>query len=261
MFFKDVDKYPIYSGEEQIELARQAQHGDEKSRQKLINSNLKFVVTCAKQYTGQGVPLLDLIQYGTCGLIKSIDKFDPDKGYKFISFAVWYIRKELLQAIYNTGRTIRYPISYICKATKVKKAHDEFLSKYGREPSEEELLKLTNLSHKQITSTVVNKSYCSSLDTPLTEDDSLCLGDTISEEVPPLQDPFTKETINGALKILNEREYTVITMFYGLNGNDESSIKDISKVLHVGEERVRQLRKGAIKKLEKRCGKILKTLL
>ena len=260
-FFKDIAKYPIYSGEEQINLARLMKSGDEEAKKKLITSNLRFVVTCAKQYTGQGVPLLDLIQSGIVGLIQSCDNYDPDRGYKFLSFAVWYIRREILRAIYNTGRTIRYPITYISKITKVKKAYEAFLNNNQREPTDEELISLTNLTQKQYDSVIMDKSYCSSLDTPITEDGKTTVEDTLAAEDTPFSDNFTKESISKSLKVLNEREYKVITEFYGLDGQLERTIKDIAQEMGLGDERVRQLRKGAIKKLQRRCGKTLKTLL
>ena len=260
-FFKDIDKYPMYSGDEQIELARKAKIGDSKAKDKLITSNLRFVVTCAKKYTGQGVPLLDLIQSGLYGLILAFDNYDPDKGYKFLSFAVWYIRREILREIYNTGRTIRYPITHISKITKVKKAYENFVNTYQREPTDEELIELTNLSQKQYKSAVMDKSYCQSIDTPITEDGSATIGDTLSEELPKFSDNFTKEAVSKSLSILNPREYKVITEFYGLDGESEHSIKEIAKEFGLGDERIRQIRKGAIKKLERRCGKVLKTLL
>ena len=260
-YFKDISKYPMYKGEEQIELAKRIKNGDQKAREQLINSNLRFVVTCAKQFVGQGVPLIDLINSGNLGLIQSVERYDPDKGYHFISYAVWYIRREILRAIYNTGRTIRYPITYITKITKVKKAYEEFVNKYQREPSDEELINLTNITQKQYNSVVLNKSYCQSLDTPITDDGKTTVENTLTEDIKPFSDTFTKESISFALKILNPREYKVITEFYGLDGQLERPIKDIAKEMNLGDERVRQLRKGAIKKLEKRCGKTLKTLL
>jgi RNA polymerase primary sigma factor len=260
-FFKDMDKYPIYSGDEQIQLAREAKDGNERSREKLITSNLRFVITCAKKYTGQGVPLIDLINAGNYGLCLALSNFDPDRGYKFLSFAVWYIRREILKEIYNTGRTIRYPITYITKITKVKKAYDDFINKFQREPTDEELIKLTNITQKQYDSVVLNKSYCQSIDTPITDDGKTTVEDTLADTIIPFTDTFTKETISSALKILNSREYKVITEYYGLEGKYEKSIKDIAKELGLGDERVRQIRKAAVKKLNKRCGNILKTLL
>ena len=260
-YFKDISKYPIYKGEEQMELAKKMKNGDKRAREQLINSNLRFVVTCAKQYSGQGVPLIDLIQAGNKGLVQSVERYDPSKGYHFISYAVWYIRREILKAIYNTGRTIRYPITYITKITKVKKAYDDFINKFQREPTDEELIKLTNITQKQYDSVVLNKSYCQSIDTPVTDDGKTTIENTLMEEIKPFSDTFTKESISFALKVLNSREYKVITEFYGLDGQLERPIKDIAKEMGLGDERVRQLRKGAIKKLEKRCGKTLKTLL
>lgn len=260
-YFKDISKCKIYSGEEQIELAREAKNGNENSRKKLITSNLRFVITCAKQYVGQGVPLLDLINAGNKGLCEACVNFDPDRGYKFLSFAVWYIRREIIKEIYNNGRTIRYPITYISKITKVKKAYDNFLVKNQREPTDEELINLANVTQKQYSSVLLDKSTCQSLDTPISDDNKTTVQDLISEEITPFSDTFTQDTIANSLKVLNEREYKVITEFYGLNGVEERTIKDIAKEMNLGDERVRQLRKGAIKKLEKRCGKILKTLL
>jgi len=260
-FFKDIDKCKMYSGDEQIELAREALAGNSKSREKLINSNLRFVITCAKKYTGQGVPLVDLIQSGIVGLIQAVSNFDPDKGYKFLSFAVWYIRREILKEIYNTGRTIRYPITYIGKITKVKKAYDKFLEENQRNPTDDELIKLVNITQKQYNSVVMNKSYCQSIDTPLSDDGSTTLEDIIPENVDYFSDTFTKEAISNALKCLNSREYKVITEFYGLDGNYERPIKEIAEEMGLGDERIRQIRKSAIKKLLQKRGNILKTLL
>ena len=258
-FFKDIDKYKIYSGEEQKELARKAQKGDEKAREKLITSNLRFVITCAKKYVGQGVALIDLINAGNYGLCLAVSNYDPDKGYKFLSFAVWYIRREILKEIYNTGRTIRYPITYISKITKVKKAYESFVTKNQREPTEEELLHITNITQKQYDSTVLNKSYCQSLETPIGE--STRLEDILEDSSFSITDTFTKESIKNALDVLNPREKEVISKYFGLNGELETPTKDIAKDLKLGDERVRQIKKAALKKLKNRRGNILKSLL
>ena len=260
-FFKDIDKYKMYTGEEQIELAKEALAGNQRSREKLITSNLRFVVTCAKKYTGQGVPLVDLIQAGLMGLCMAVDNYDPEKGYKFLSFAVWYIRREILKEIYNTGRTIRYPITYIGKITKVKKAYEKFLCENQRDPTDEELIELANITQRQYDSVVMDKSYCQSIDTPLTEDGNTTLEDVLAETSNSYSDSFTKDAISQALKCLNAREYKVITEFYGLEGQEERPIKDIAKEMGLGDERVRQLRKSAVKKLQQKKGNILKTLL
>lgn len=258
-FFKDINKYHYGSGEEQIELAKKAKAGDERAREQLINSNLRFVVTCAKKYAGQGVPLIDLIQSGIVGLMQSLENFNPDAGYKFLSFAVWYIRREILKEIYNNGRTIRYPITYISNITKVKKAYDSFVSENHREPTDDELIELSGLSEKQFDSVLNGKSYCQSIDTPLTDDKNTTLEDILPAE--ESVDNFTKDAIHEALSILNEREYKVITEFYGVDGCEERPIKEIAKEMGLGDERVRQLRKAAIKKLQQRRYRMLKALL
>ena len=260
MFFKDIDRYEIPDGDAQMELAKKAKQGNVRAKDTLITSNLRFVITCAKKYVNQGVPLVDLINAGNYGLCLAIDNYDPDRGYKFISFAVWYIRREILREIYNTGRTIRYPVTYISNITKVKRAYEAFVSQYQREPTDEELIEIANISQKQYNSVVRNRSYCQSIDTPLSEDGSTTLGDIIPETT-SFVDSFTKDTISSALRCLNDREYKVITEFYGLDDQLEKPIKEIAKELNLGDERVRQIRKSAIKKLYKRCGKTLKTLL
>lgn len=260
-FFKDINKYPVLTGDEQIELARKIKNGDKEARDKLITSNLRFIVTCAKQYVGQGVSLMDLIQSGIVGLCLSIENYDPDRGYKFLSFAVWYIRREIIKSIYNNGRTIRYPVSYIAKITKVKKEYDNFVTKNQREPTDEELIQVTNLSQRQYTSTIINKSYCQSFDTPISEDSDATLEDILVEPEKPFVDQFAKDTISDVLKILNNREYKVISEFYGLDGKEERSIKEIAKDMGLGDERIRQIRKSAIKKLRNKKGLTLAALL
>ena len=204
---------------------------------------------------------MDLINSGNLGLVQSIEKYDPSKGFHFISYAVWYIRREIIKSIYNTGRTIRYPITYIAIITKVKKAFDDFVNKNQRNPTDEELIKASGITEKQYNSVILNKSYCQSIDTPVTDDGKSTIEDLLSEEVKPLSDVFTKEAVSNSLKVLNPREYKVITEYYGLEGKSERTIKEIAKEMNLGDERIRQLRKEAIKKLERRCGKTLKTLL
>ena len=189
-----------------------------------------------------------------------MERYDPDRGYKFLSFAVWYIRREMIKSIYNNGRTIRYPVTYIAKITKVKKAYEEFLTKNQREPTDEELIELTNLTQKQYTSTIIDKSYCQSLDTPINEGTST-LEDLLTQEDPEFSDNFTVETINRALNVLTPNERRVVEEYYGLNGKAERTIKEIAKGMGLGDERIRQLRKNSIRKLLNRQGSVLQTLL
>ena len=244
-----------------MELAKKAKAGDESARIKLINTNLRFVVTCAKKYTNMGVPLVDLIQSGMVGLCLALDNYQPEKGYKFLSFAVWYIRRELLKEIYNHGKTIRYPITFISNISKVKKAYDNFVLENHRNPTDEELLEASNLTKKQLDSVIKDKSYCQSIDTPLLDDEGLTLEDVIADDSSDYNTIMLREGIHKALDVLNEREYKVITEFYGLNNQPEKPIKEIAAEMGLGDERVRQIRKGAIKKLLQKRGGILKALL
>lgn len=260
-YFRSIAHYPIYSALEQIQLAKEAKEGNIKSRDKLIFSNLRFAVTCAKKYIGQGVPLIDLIEAANLGLILSIKNYNPDKGIHFISFAVWYIRREILKAIYNNGKTIRYPITHISKMNKVKKITDSIFANEFRDPTKEEVLEKTDLTEKQYYSVIDNQINCQSIDSPITTDGKVTVENYIADESNPISDTFTREAVSNALKILNEKEYKVITEYYGLDGCNVKPVGEIARELNLGNERVRQIRKNGIKKLRKKCGGVLKSLL
>jgi RNA polymerase primary sigma factor len=245
-YFKEMNNYNILTPSEELNLAYEIKNGSEEAKTKLVNANLRFVVTCAKQYVNQGVPLADLINAGNLGLIEAVNRYDPDKGYRFISFAVWYIRREILKEIYNTGRTVRYPITFISKITKVKKAYDKFINENEREPTDDELLNLTNLTQKQYDKVILNKSYCQSLDTPLYED--VKLEDTIPDS--EVDQDFTTDAILNCISHLNAREQKVIKEYFGI-GCPAKKVQEIAEELRLGPERVRQIRKEAIKKLGK----------
>lgn len=256
-YFRSISRYHIYSAEEQIELAKAYKNGDESAKDKLINSNLRFVVTCAKRYMGQGVALVDLVQAGNLGLIQSIKNFDPDKGIHFISFAVWYIRREILKTIYNNGKTIRYPVTHISRINKIRKAYDNF-SSTDNFFSEDDLQKATDLTEEQYESAMHNRPSCQSMNATL-EDGKTTIENILFEE-PPAIDELAKYSIKDALRVLNKKEYKVISEFYGLDGI-EKSVKEIAEEMGLGNERVRQLRKEGVKKLRRKCGNTLKTLL
>lgn len=245
-YFKEINKYKILSPEEEYNLAIKASEGDEYSKNLLINSNLRFVVTCAKQYVNQGVPLLDLIAAGNEGLVISVEKFKPEKGFRLLSFAVWYIRREILKEIYNNGRTVRYPITFISRVYKVKKACEKFSRENGREPTDDELLDLTNLTQKQYDKTILDKSYCQSLDTPLYEDIKL-------QDVIPNNDgeeDFIQDALLKCLETLNSREKKIIKEYFGI-GCPARKIQEIAEDLKLGPERIRQIKKSALEKLKK----------
>lgn len=245
-YFKEINKYKILSPEEEYNLAIKASEGDKYSKNLLINSNLRFVVTCAKQYVNQGVPLLDLIAAGNEGLVISVEKFKPEKGFRLLSFAVWYIRREILKEIYNNGRTVRYPITFISRVYKVKKACEKFSRENGREPTDDELLDLTNLTQKQYDKTILDKSYCQSLDTPLYED--IKLQDVIPNNEG--EEDFIQDALLKCLETLNSREKKIIKEYFGI-GCPARKIQEIAEDLKLGPERIRQLKKSALEKLKK----------
>lgn len=179
IYFRDVSKQPMISPEEEIELTREIKKGNNKAAEKLINANLRFVISVAKQYQGKGLPLVDLIQEGNCGLIEASKKFDENRGFRFISYAVWWIRQAIIKAISDQCRTIRVPMSQIVCVGKINKATEAFEKTYGRKPSVEELEESTKLEANKITSALSSINGSVSLNSPFKGDDTGCLLDVI----------------------------------------------------------------------------------
>jgi len=255
-FFRDIYKYPLLTAEEEKKVCKLLKSEDTKEEaiDKLVKSNIRFVITVAKQYQGQGVLLSDLIMSGIEGLIESAHKFDPDRGYKFITFAVWYIRREVIKAIYNTGRTIRYPTSYICKLSKVTKAYDSFVNKNNREPNEKELLELTNLSQKQYQDVVNNQSYCTSIDLPAYDDSDSTVADLVpTSDIDPVSstdNSIIKEKIYSLLSSFGKREKDIFRLFFGLDCA-KMNPREIGELFGLVGERIRQLKNKVVEKIKK----------
>lgn len=245
-YFNDIKEFNILTPDEEKDLAVKAKNGDENARNKLIQANLRFVITCAKKYVNQGVSLSDLISAGNVGLVLALDNFQPERGFRFLSFAVWYIRREILKEIYNHGRTVRYPITFISKISKIKKVYDKFVNENDREPSDDEMINLSELTEDQYRSVNLGKSYCQSLDTPIYED--LTLKDIIESDYNGPN--FTKDALLNAISHLNSREKKVIIEYFGI-GVPEKSLQDLSEEMGLGQERIRQIKKKGLKKLEK----------
>lgn len=249
-YFNDIKHFPIISVQAEKILAERAKNGDEEAKNTLIQSNLRFVVTCAKQYVNQGVPLVDLISAGNKGLVLALNNYCPEKGYRFLTFAIWYIRREILKEIYNNGRMIRYPITFISNITKVKKAYDKFIKDNDREPSEEELIELADISQKQYNALTLDKSYCQSIDTTLTEDSKTTLQEIIPDNSIDLDKNLITNEILQCINTLPAREMKIIKEYFGI-GCPSRKVQEIAEDLRIGPERVRQLRKSGLKKLEK----------
>ena len=191
LYFRDVSKLPMISPEEEIELTKKIKNGDERAAEKLIKANLRFVISVAKQYQGKGLPLVDLIQEGNCGLIEASKKFDETRGFRFISYAVWWIRQSIMKAISDQCRTIRVPMSQVVCISKINKASERFEQKHGRKPSPEELEQDTNIEVSKINSTLAYNNKAMSLDSPFSDDDVSCLLDVIPNDNAILADTST----------------------------------------------------------------------
>lgn len=247
-YFKDINKEPLLTKEEEFELAAKAREGDEVARDKLIKSNLRFVISIAKRYQNQGIPLEDLIAEGNVGLIEAVSRYDERKGYRFISYAVWWIRQAITKSIYDKSRTIRLPITQIYKISKVNKAIEEFERNEGRPPSDDEIFKLTGLENaNQILDSAKN---CISLDSPFDLDDETgTLLDVIPDKVPDDYD-YTGDCEN-VFKSLGDREADILRLSFGI-GVKPMKFDEIGRKFGLTGERIRQIRENCLQELRNR---------
>lgn len=253
-YFKDLRKLEQLSGTEQTELAIKAKAGDRKALDRLVKCNLRFVLTIAKEYQYGNVDIEDLINEGNIGLIKAIDRFDADKGFKFISYAVWWVRQSIMQYIYDHGNMVRLPINKINVIGKVNKASEELFHKLDREPTSEELQEVTNFSAEDIKSTYMDSTRCFSIDQRISEDSEsqfvdIIPGETLEDIEGRMNGDSLKYEINNVLETLTDRETRILNLYFGLNGSNEMSLKEIGDELNLTNERVRQVKELALKKL------------
>jgi len=249
-YLRDICKYEMVSPEEETELAQRIQAGDEQAVTRLVEANLRFVVSVAKQYQNRGLELSDLINEGNLGLMKAARKYDPTRGFKFISYAVWWIRQQILQALSEQGRTIRLPLNQIGIITKANRAKSEFLQENEREPSDAELADLIDITPEKLGRTDITTL---SLDYPIGDEDDHSLIDVLPDSsVPAADKPLDIESLRSDLMtvmtVLNERERSILTLSFGLGG-PTMTLEEIGEKLNLTRERVRQLRMKAIGKL------------
>jgi len=268
MYLHDISKEQMVTAQEEVELAQKIRAGDAEALDKLTRANLRFVVSVSKQYQNQGLSLPDLINEGNLGLIKAAQRFDETKGFKFISYAVWWIRQSILQAIAEQSRLVRLPLNQIGTLNKVRKSFSKLEQDFQREPSAEELANVLNFSINHITDVMRVSAKPVSFDAPLdnSEDSSTLLdilegSDAVSTDTNVLQESMA-EDINRYLSMLSPKEIQVIKMFFGIGHTHNMSLDEISIKIQLTRERVRQIKETALRKLKSnRSNKFLKSYL
>jgi RNA polymerase primary sigma factor len=266
-YLQDISKLSMITMEEEVDLARRIREGDQDALQRLVTANLRFVVSVAKQYQNYGLSLPDLINEGNLGLIKAATRFDESRGFKFISYAVWWIRQHILQAIAEQGRVIRLPLNKISLLVKIKRAHELLEQEYERAPTVEEIANKIDASEKEIKSTMSASLPVMSSDATLGTSDDITLMDMLEnkESMRPdeeLMSSSLKMDLKRVMTSLTSREVNVLTMFYGLGGISQSSLSEIGERYGLTTERVRQIKEKALTSLRMRSkSKFLKAYL
>jgi RNA polymerase primary sigma factor len=261
-----IGKVDLITAEEEVELAQRIREGDQVALEKLTKTNLRFVVSVAKQYQNQGLTLGDLINEGNLGLIKAAKRFDETKGFKFISYAVWWIRQSILQAIAEQSRIVRLPLNQVGSLSKISKAFSKLEQEYEREPSPEELADILETTVDKVSDTLSNSGRHVSMDAPFVQGEENTLLDVLENHDPDtdssLIDESLSEEIKRSLATLTEREREIIVLFFGLGSNHQLSLEEIGEKFNLTRERVRQIKDKALQRLRHTSrSKILKSYL
>ncbi len=254
MYLKEIGKVPLLSAEEEIELAKRMEEGDEEAKKKLAEANLRLVVSIAKRYVGRGMLFLDLIQEGNLGLIKAVEKFDYRKGYKFSTYATWWIRQAITRAIADQARTIRIPVHMVETINKLVRVSRQLLQELGREPTPEEIAAEMDIPVDRVREILKISQEPVSLETPIGEEEDSHLGDFIQDEnvpVPADAAAFTllKEQLVEVLGTLTEREQKVLRLRFGLDDGRARTLEEVGREFNVTRERIRQIEAKALRKL------------
>ena len=254
MYLKEIGKVPLLTADEEIELAKRMEDGDENAKKRLAEANLRLVVSIAKRYVGRGMLFLDLIQEGNLGLIKAVEKFDYRKGYKFSTYATWWIRQAITRAIADQARTIRIPVHMVETINKLIRVSRQLLQELGREPTPEEIAKEMNMSVDRVREILKISQEPVSLETPIGEEEDSHLGDFIQDDnvpVPADAAAFTmlKEQLEEVLGTLTEREQKVLRLRFGLDDGRARTLEEVGKEFTVTRERIRQIEAKALRKL------------
>lgn len=265
-YLQDISKEEMVSTDEEVELAKRIRQGDKNALERLVKANLRFVVSVAKQYQGQGLELTDLINEGNVGLINAAMKFDETRGFKFISYAVWWVRQSILQALADKSRLVRLPLNQIGYVSKVNHFYHDFMQKNNRAPSLDEVADALGMEKSKVNAALLTSGKHISMNAPLIDDEDSCLLDLLTSDDKGNADSSLisdslKEEVHHALDLLPERESQVIRMYFGIN-TPELSLEEIGEKLNLSRERVRQIKEKALTLLRNaQIGSVLKEYL
>lgn len=265
-YLQDISKEEMVSTDEEVELAKRIRQGDKNALERLVKANLRFVVSVAKQYQGQGLELTDLINEGNVGLINAAMKFDETRGFKFISYAVWWVRQSILQALADKSRLVRLPLNQIGYVSKVNHFYHDFMQKNNRAPSLDEVADALGMEKSKVNAALLTSGKHISMNAPLIDDEDSCLLDLLTNDDKGNTDSSLisdslKEEVHHALDLLPERESQVIRMYFGIN-TPELSLEEIGEKLNLSRERVRQIKEKALTLLRNaQIGSVLKEYL
>ncbi len=254
MYLKEIGRVPLLSATEEIELARRVEAGDEAAKRRLAEANLRLVVSIAKRYVGRGMLFLDLIQEGNLGLIKAVEKFDYRKGYKFSTYATWWIRQAITRAIADQARTIRIPVHMVETINKLIRVSRQLLQSLGREPSAEEIAEEMEMSPERVREIIKIAQEPVSLETPIGEEEDSHLGDFIEDQDAPAPAEaasfrLLKEQLEDVLNTLTPREEKVLRLRFGLDDGRARTLEEVGQIFNVTRERIRQIEAKALRKL------------
>jgi RNA polymerase primary sigma factor len=254
LFMNEIGRYPLLTKDEEVELAKRVERGDKDAKDRMVNSNLRLVVSIAKRYQGHGLSLLDLIQEGIIGLIRAVEKFDHRKGFKFSTYATWWIRQAVQRGVANKSREIRIPVHIVEREQRIARAERELAAKLGRAPKDDEVAERTRLRVDQVREVREAARAVTSLDRPVGENDAGSFQDLIAGESDSLEQEVTvsleQSTLRRAVSELPERQREVVKLRYGLNGDrDPASLEEVGRRLGITRERVRQIEADALERL------------
>ena len=255
MYLKEIGRIPLLSSEEEIELAKRMEEGDEEAKKKLSEANLRLTVSIAKRYSGRGMQFLDLIQEGNLGLIKAVEKFDYRKGYKFSTYATWWIRQSITRAIADQARTIRIPVHMVENMNRIIRKSRSMVQELGREPSIKEVAQALDLPVEKVSDAIRMNMEPVSLEMPIGEEEETHLGDFIQDcgSMIPLEETtrvLLNEQLSEALSTLTRREEEVLRLRYGLTDGRARTLEEVGQIFHVTRERIRQIEAKALRKLK-----------